>query len=53
MPSVTKRVPDRGSLDWIAGRRPGAVHLKKRQIVRGDPRTPINRADESGLRRLA
>ena len=50
---LAERAPNGGGLDRVAGRRTGAVHLEKRQIVGGDAGACIDRADEGALRRLA
>ena len=52
-PELAQRMPDRGRLDRIAGRRPGAVHLEKGEIIRHSRGALADRADQRRLRRLA
>ena len=50
---LAERAADRGGLDRVARRGPGAVHLEKRQIVGGDPGAVIDRLDQRRLGGLA
>ena len=52
-PELAQRMPDRGRLDRIAGRCPGAVHLEKGEILRRSRGALADRADQRRLRRLA
>ena len=52
-PALSKRVPDRGSLDRVARRCARAVHLEKCEIVRGNPGGIVYRPQQRRLRRFA
>ena len=51
--ALAERAADRGGLDRIAGRRAGAVHLEKREVVGRDAGALADRANQRRLRRLA
>jgi|SRR5580700_1656354 hypothetical protein len=51
--ALAEGMPDCGRLDRIACRGPGTVHFEEGQIVGGDTRPGMDRADQTGLRRLA
>ena len=53
LPNLPERPTDRSGLDRITGRRAGAVHLEKRQIVRRHPGAVADRLDQRRLRRIA
>ena len=52
-PALAEGAPDRGGLDRVAGRRAGAVHLEKREVVGGDAGALAYGADQRALRRFA